>query len=150
VVFGELSTGASDDLVRATEIARSMVTRYAMVPELGHATYEPESESLLGQSLVPSERKYSEQTAREIDCATRQFVDGAFARARRIVEWNIPLVKQSAQLLLERETLEQAELAGLLEKVEAAEMEVPVTRFARPAVRGIRTRGHAPGAGFEL
>src|SRR5205814_10502026 len=85
LVFGHLSTGAADDLGKVTEIARNMVTRYGMVPELGHVTYDREAPSMLGPSLgAPSPRDYSDETAREIDAAIRRLVEHAFGRARAL------------------------------------------------------------------
>jgi cell division protease FtsH len=83
IVFDELSTGASDDLAKATEIAMTMVTRYAMVPELGNMTYDSEPP---GQPAA--RRAYSEQTAREIYCAAREIIERASRHARRILERN--------------------------------------------------------------
>jgi len=118
VIFDHLSTGAADDLDKVTEIARGMVTRYAMVPELGHVTYDKEPHSLLGPGLPNlSQRDYSDETAREIDGAIRHIVDQAFARACRIVDRNRAVVEEGACLLLEKETLVDAELATLFARV---------------------------------
>jgi len=118
LVYGELSTGASDDLGRATDIARSMVTQYAMVPELGNATYADNAPGMLGS---PAElfqpRRYSEATAREIDVAVRDIVDHAFERACEILRRNRPILDESAAALLERETLSEEDLAPFFEKV---------------------------------
>ena len=77
LVFGHLSTGAADDLAKVTDIARSMVTRYAMFPELGPLAYETEPTGFLaGVPQVPR-RLYSEETAREIDLAIRGLVEAA-------------------------------------------------------------------------
>jgi cell division protease FtsH len=121
LIYGQLSTGASDDLARATEIARGMVTRYAMVPSLGQATYEDEPSRFLGGQSAPGweRRRYSEETAREIDCAVRELVDASFERARALLERNRALLEEAAALLLEKETLGESELAGIFEKVEA-------------------------------
>ena len=83
VVFGQLSTGASDDHAKVTDIARSMVTRFGMVEKLGQVTFEEAPQSFLG-TPPPSygqERKYSEETAREIDTAVRDIVEQAFDKA---------------------------------------------------------------------
>jgi cell division protease FtsH len=118
IVFGQLSTGAADDLSRATEIARSMVTRYAMVPELGHSTYEADPVSFLGRSAPDLHaRLYSEETAREIDCAVRALVDAAFARARNLLLARRPQLEKAAGELLARETLGEAELRELIREV---------------------------------
>jgi cell division protease FtsH len=75
LVFGEISTGAADDLIKVTKIARSMITRYGMDPALGQATYETERGSFLGQPIEGSGRRFSEDTAREIDVALRERIE---------------------------------------------------------------------------
>jgi cell division protease FtsH len=116
VIFGHLSTGAADDLVKATEIARSMVTRYGMVPELGHATYDSEPQTFLGMAGPRTQRTYSEETAREIDCAVRRLVGHAFDHARAVLAGDRELLETSAQRLLEHETLERESLIELFAK----------------------------------
>jgi cell division protease FtsH len=114
VVFERLSTGAADDLAKVTNIARSMVTRYGMVESLGHLAYEEEpGRFLLQQPGLPKAREYSEQTAREIDVAARAIVERAYAKARAILAREKPLLERGAQLLLQKETLAEAELAEL-------------------------------------
>ncbi len=106
VIYGHLSTGAADDLARVTDIARSMVVRYGMVETLGNVAYEKDRSGLLGTPTVsPVEREYSEETAREIDCAVREFVAAAYARAVAILSANRTVLEASAQALLARETL---------------------------------------------
>ena len=117
LVFGHFSTGAADDLMRATNIARSMATRYAMVPELGHVAYETDSPGFLGIGGGGlAGRSYSEETAREIDCAVRDIVEAAFRRAREVLEGNRGLLEEGSQLLLEKETLNEAELEDLFRR----------------------------------
>ncbi len=118
VAFGHLSTGAANDLSKATEIARSMVTRYGMGDGLGPVTYETEPESFLGQVTGPR-RLYAEETAREIDVAVREIVQGAFDRARAILVQNRAVLDDSARDLLARETLADGELAAHLGRVRA-------------------------------
>jgi cell division protease FtsH len=114
LVFGHLSTGASDDLSKVTDIARSMVTRYGMASaELGPVTYESEPSSFLGQG-VGGRRLYAEATARDIDIAVRTLVEAQFERARTILGENRPLLEKSARALLEAETLAGPELDAIL------------------------------------
>jgi cell division protease FtsH len=113
VIFGHLSTGAANDLDKATEIARSMVTRYGMVPELGHATYDSEPQNFLGIA-GPRQRTYSEETAREIDCAVRNLVGRAFEQARSLLGEHRDLLESSAARLLEQETLDRETLSTML------------------------------------
>jgi cell division protease FtsH len=115
LVFDQLSTGAADDLSKATDIARSMVTRYGMGEALGPVTYEADSNGYLG--LPGTRRLYAEETAREIDVAVRDMVEGAFQRARGILARNRGLLDESARALLERETLAGADLQAILVRV---------------------------------
>jgi len=114
VVYGHLSTGASDDLVRTTDIARSMVARYGMVPELGHIAYDRDRQGFLGgPGGMPAERSYSEQTAQAIDAAVRALVDEAFAGALDILQRDRDVLERTARQLLEHETLDEAQLKSL-------------------------------------
>ena len=114
LVFGCISTGAADDLVKVTDIARSMATRFGMVDTLGHVAYEPERASFLPSAgTVFHEREFSEQTAREIDCAVRNIVKGAFDTAMAVVTEKRPTLEQGAQWLLQKETLSEEDLAAL-------------------------------------
>ncbi len=113
VCFGHLSTGAADDLVKVTNIARSMVMRYGMVKALGDVAYEEERSPFLGGVQVPGPREYSEQTAREIDVAVREIVRAAHDKALAVLQRDKALLERGAKLLLEKETLVEAELAAL-------------------------------------
>ena len=116
IVYGHLSTGASDDISRATEIARSMVARFGMGGQLGPVTYETDQGGYLGQMVGP-QRRYAEETAREIDMEVRDLVEGAFQRARQLLVQNRHLLVEGARRLLEKETLSDGELAEVLGKV---------------------------------
>ena len=116
LALGEPSTGAADDLARATDLARAMVARYGMDAALGHVRYEDEGPRLLPPvpGLAMARRDYGEATAREIDEAVRRLVEAAFARARAILVERRDALDRGAALLLERETLAGPELAALL------------------------------------
>jgi len=107
LAFGKLSTGAANDLDRATEVARAMVMRYGMDELLGHVTYSEERVPMLGEALAPrfQPSSYSDETAREIDEAVRALVAQAFDRATGILRRNRALLDQTAAILLEKETL---------------------------------------------
>ena len=117
LIFGHLSTGAADDLQKVTSIARAIVTRYGMHGELGHVTYEKESQNYLGQ-VAPGfgDKPYSEATAREIDLAVRDIVSGTYRRTLDLLRAREALLRESAKQLLERETLGETEL----ERIRAA------------------------------
>jgi len=110
LVFGEVSTGASDDLQRAADIARAMVTRYGMDKKLGHTAYETEHGNFLGQPIEGGGRRFSEDTAREIDLAVRNLIEAAYARALEILRRRRDEIERLAVILLEKETLRADEL----------------------------------------
>ncbi|MCW0180570.1 MAG: AAA family ATPase, partial [Zavarzinia sp.] len=114
LIFGHLSTGAADDLAKATDIARSMVTRYGMDETLGQVSYDNDRPNFLGQggqSLF--DRRYSEATAEKIDNAVRTTIDATFTRTLAILADNRDILEHGARILLERETLDEAALAAL-------------------------------------
>ena len=112
LVFNKLSTGASNDLDRATDIARSMVMRYGMDDTLGQATYAEEQSPFLAGGGMPQfqSRSYSEKTAREIDEAVRTRVGKAFEQATAILKRNRELLNETSERLLTKETLSAEEL----------------------------------------
>ncbi|SDU35403.1 ATP-dependent zinc metalloprotease FtsH [Geopseudomonas guangdongensis] len=114
LLFGEVSTGAADDLAKVTDIARQIVTRFGMSAELGQAVLERQSNSFLGESVIAMrEKDYSEQTAREVDLAVRALIDAAYARAGEILQRRRAELDAGARLLLERETITPEEFAPL-------------------------------------
>jgi cell division protease FtsH len=121
LVFNHLSTGAADDLVKATNIARSMAARFGMVPELGHVSYEQDEQPMLGPNMFMPRRSYSEATARDIDSAVRRIVDAAFARARDLLARNRDILELGAMRLLEKETLDEAALEQLFAEIRRSE-----------------------------
>ena len=119
-VFGHLSTGAADDLAKVTGIARSMVMRYGMVKALGHVAYEEERSPYLAGVQVQQPREFSEETAREIDVAVREFVNSAYEKALAILGRERETLERGAKKLLEKETLAEAELVELRAAVRPA------------------------------
>jgi len=118
VVFHEVSTGAADDLVRATDIARAMVLRYGMSEALGNVAYEREQSAFLQPNIpIPQNRNYSEETANKIDIAVRVLVDQALERAINILQVNRALLDQTAEALLKTETLNQPEIIRLKQAI---------------------------------
>ncbi len=114
LVFKDISTGAADDLVRATDIARNMVVRFGMTPELGQVALETETGSfLIGQAPVWRPRSYGDETATAIDHAVKNLVDAAFRKALDILERSRAMLEENARELLARETLGPSDLAKL-------------------------------------
>jgi len=128
LVFGMPSTGAADDLSKATDMARAIVMRYGMDEKLGLMAYESERPPLFpGMREFNGEHRYSEATAREIDCAVRESLRAAFDRATAVLTRGRRVLERGARALLERETLGEAELAKLKAEFEAIPS-APVSR----------------------
>ena len=114
IVFNEVSTGASDDLQKVTSIARAMVVRYGMHEKLGNVVYEEERPSFLGNAGPAMQaRSFGEETAREIDCAVRDIVSGAFDRTMALLMGCRDVLDAGAAQLLEKETLNEPDLQAL-------------------------------------
>ena len=133
LVFDHLSTGAADDLARATDIARSMVARYGMDPDLGSVSYETQQSSFLeGQAPRYIERSYSEATAEAMDEAVREVLREVSEQALEILSANRDILDRAADRLLKVETLDQAELRDLARDLRAeTSNETKVTMNAR-------------------
>lgn len=118
LTFGHLSTGAADDLSKATEIARSIVMRFGMDEELGHVSYESERSGFLGPGMTLGYvRKYGEKTADSIDEKVKSLVAGAFSNAKSILERNREVLEESSAELLRRETLNESDLQAYFKKI---------------------------------
>jgi cell division protease FtsH len=122
LVFDEVSTGAADDLAKATEIARSMVVRFGMDPKLGQVSYESEPSPLLGAPTAADwrPRHYAEETAAAIDNAVRGILDTAFKGAVAILAANRAILDKAAAVLLAKETLSGDDLRAIAEHVSPA------------------------------
>lgn len=120
IVFGHLSTGAADDLRRVTDIARSMVTRYGMSDRLGGVAYERDPGNFLAGADRPypvRERDYAEETAAAVDREVKSIVDQVFQRTQGILTTRRPILDRAAKKLLEKETLEQSDIDGLIREM---------------------------------
>jgi cell division protease FtsH len=113
--FQEISTGAQNDLYRATDIARSMVREYGMSANLGPVTFERERRPLFLETMLPPGAKdYSETTAQEIDREVNELVTRAHRRAEEILKQHRDILEKVAKILLEKEVLEGEELRKIL------------------------------------
>ncbi len=114
LIFGDASTGAADDLAKATDIARSMVTQYGLSTELGAVSLEDQPSNFLG--VTPDAamgRRYSEHTAQIIDSAVAQFIDQALRHATEALRDHRAALDKAATVLLSKETLQAEELKQL-------------------------------------
>lgn len=115
LVFDMLSTGAADDLAKATDIARDMVTRYGMDEELGFVAFEPARPRFLDTpEFTHGGLNVAQSTQEKIDHAIRELVMAGFSLASGILELNREVLERSARALLERETLEESDLGQLV------------------------------------
>ncbi|MGD9964021.1 MAG: ATP-dependent zinc metalloprotease FtsH [Candidatus Izemoplasmatales bacterium] len=115
VTFDEISTGAHNDLQRATSIARSMITEYGMSERLGPITYEKDSDTVfLGRDYGKS-KNFSEQIATEIDKEVRGIIHDCYDKAKDIIQKNNDLLKTIAHYLLEVETLTKEDIDEIVE-----------------------------------
>ena len=119
LVFGELSTGAADDLAKATDIAHDMITRYGMDEALGFVVYDTQPPRLLDTPMGPASNgcQISEATQGRIDAAVRDIVMAAFRRAEAILSNNRETLERGAQELLARETLDETALKDLTKEL---------------------------------
>ena len=108
----DISTGASNDIQRATDIAREMVTRYGFSERLGPVNYATSEEVFLGNDFS-SKKSYSEEVAAEIDHEIRRIVDEAFEDTKRIIQENMDKLEHVAKALLEVETLDGEQFEAL-------------------------------------
>ncbi|HZO36968.1 MAG TPA: cell division protein FtsH, partial [Solirubrobacteraceae bacterium] len=115
IVFGEITTGASNDLEKVTATAKAMVMRYGMSDRLGPRVFgHDHGQPFLGREFS-SEPDYSDEIAREIDDEIRRIVENAHQRARTILEERRESLKVISELLLKRETIEKDQFEALLE-----------------------------------
>jgi len=120
--YDEVSTGAGDDLAKATDIARSMVVRYGMDPHLGQVSYEPEHGNFLDTPSAADwqPRRYGERTAIAIDAAVRELIEGAFQRALALLSANKDLLETTAATLLTKETFSAEDLKAIAARLQPA------------------------------
>ena len=115
IFMGQMTTGASNDFERATEMARNMVTRWGMSESLGPMVYgENEGEVFLGRSIT-THKNVSETTMQKVDAEIRRIIDQQYALARKIIEDNRAKVEVMAKALLEWETLDADQINDIME-----------------------------------
>jgi cell division protease FtsH len=114
MVFGDVSTGAQNDLQKATEIARTMVTQFGMSEKLGLVSLEGPRTPLFLPVPTPAPKEYSEETARMIDEEVKKILTEAHAKVREILASHRPALEELAKLLLEKEVIERPQLQSIL------------------------------------
>jgi cell division protease FtsH len=158
LVFAEQSTGAANDIDRATGLARRMVTEFGMSRTLGPRAFGKKEELVFLGREISEQRNYSDEVAFQIDQEIRELIDAAHERAHTIIESQMDKLEAIAELLLREETIEGEELEALFETPRPrphlvgppsgrpAHVQAPVVQPTdRPAARGERET--PPGAG---
>ncbi|MCB9172912.1 MAG: ATP-dependent metallopeptidase FtsH/Yme1/Tma family protein [Ardenticatenales bacterium] len=114
IIWGDVSTGASDDLQRVTQLARSMVTRYGMSEKLGPLTYGDREEMVFLGREISEQRNYSERVAKQIDAEVRRIVTAAYDQALDILRTHRDKLEALSERLLDVETVERKEFEALM------------------------------------
>ena len=118
LVLDDISTGASNDIERATSIARGMVTKYGMSDKLGPISYHSNEEVFLGRDFAQS-KNISDATAAMIDAEVKAIVDGAYNRCTQMISDNMPMLDKIADALMKYETIGEKQFAALFEQEDA-------------------------------
>lgn len=114
-IFNDISTGASNDLKEASELARRLVTKYGMSEKLGPMTFGKNEELVFLGKEISAEKNYSERVAAEIDAEVSNFINMAHEKAKKIIGTRKKVLDAIAKALIEKETLEHEEFYGILE-----------------------------------
>ena len=120
IIFGDVSTGAQDDLQRATDLVRHMITRYGMSEALGLATLEEPRQALFLQIPGGGQKEYSEESGTRIDAEIRQMLAAAHARVRETLTAKRPVLERLGKLLIDKEVVGREALTELLTRVDEA------------------------------
>jgi len=116
LVFKELTTGASNDLQIATELARKLVTKYGMSEKLGPRTFGGREEMVFLGREISTEKDYSEEIASQIDKEVSKFTDNAYKTATKLITNNRKKLNQIAQVLIKKEVIERKQFEALMKK----------------------------------
>ncbi len=111
--LGDISTGASNDLRRATALAREMITKYGMSERIGPVSYAEEGEIFVGRSMEKT-KPYSERIAGDIDAEVHELLQKAYDACARLLRENAPQLTQVAEFLLENETMDRAQFEAMM------------------------------------
>ncbi len=114
LVFGQMTTGAGNDIEKATELARKMVCEWGMSKELGPMTFGRREEQIFLGRDISHHKDYSEQTALEIDREVRRIIDDSYQKARQLLSDHLPLLHAIAARLLEKEVLDGVEVEAMV------------------------------------
>jgi cell division protease FtsH len=131
LIFKRISTGASNDIKQATDLAQKMVRNWGMSEELGPLSYSKEEEQIFLGREISQHRDYSDETARKIDAEINKLIHNAYGRAKNVLEENIDILHKLAELLLEKETVLGNELDDLIRSMRPG-IEIPSSKPGEP------------------
>ena len=117
IVFGDTTTGSSNDIEKATNLARAMVTQYGMSEKLGPLTFGKKEEMIFLGREISEQRNYSDEIAAKIDAEVREIIDRAYERAKEALTQHRAVLDKLAELLIEKETIEADEFESLFEGI---------------------------------
>jgi cell division protease FtsH len=117
LVFGDTTTGSSNDIEKATNLARAMVTQYGMSEKLGPLAFGKKEEMVFLGREISEQRNYSDEVAAKIDAEVREIIDTAYQRAKEALTSQRAVLDKLAALLVEKETIEAEEFESLFEGV---------------------------------
>jgi cell division protease FtsH len=140
IVFGDTTTGASNDIEKATNLARAMVTQYGMSEALGPLAFGKKDEMIFLGREISEQRNYSDEVAAKIDAEVRGIIDQAYARARTALTEHRAVLDRLADLLVEKETIEAAEFEALWDGV------LPPRDLGGPSAADVPVAGEEPEA----
>jgi cell division protease FtsH len=117
LVFGDTTTGSSNDIEKATSLARAMVTQYGMSEKLGPLTFGRKEEMIFLGREISEQRNYSDEVAAKIDAEVREIIDRAYERAKEALIAQRAVLDRLAALLVEKETIEHDEFEALFDGI---------------------------------
>ncbi|WP_376789525.1 ATP-dependent zinc metalloprotease FtsH [Thermoflexus sp.] len=147
IIFGDITTGAAEDLERVTELARAMVTRYGMSEKLGPMVFGKKEELIFLGKEIAEQRDYSDAVAQEIDAEVRRLVMEAYERAKRILTEHRDKLEAVAQKLIEMETLDAETFRAIMEGRTPPERKAPGAAGPAPQPAAPQPSAPAPGTG---
>ncbi|HEX5396817.1 MAG TPA: ATP-dependent zinc metalloprotease FtsH [Candidatus Limnocylindria bacterium] len=143
LVFGDTTTGSSNDLEKATNLARAMVTQYGMSEKLGPLTFGKKEEMIFLGREISEQRNYSDEVAAKIDAEVREIIDRAYDRAKDALTRHRAVLDKLADVLVEKETIESDEFEALFEGI------LPPRGTAKPTTPEGETEPQPAGEGEE-
>jgi len=116
IVFGEITNGASSDLQQVSDLAKKMITKFAMNKELGYRAFGKNTEMVFLGREIHEDRDYSEDVAKKIDLEIKELIDGCYKLAEKTIKENREKLNKIANMLLEKETIEKEEFEALMKE----------------------------------